>query len=65
MIKQAGIFSSIFVFIIFLIIVINSSCANIIPPGGGPRDTLPPVLVSSLPKDSLTLFNAKKNSIGF
>ena len=28
------------------------SCANIIPPAGGPRDSLPPVLVQSLPKDS-------------
>ncbi|MDE3253178.1 MAG: Ig-like domain-containing protein [Bacteroidota bacterium] len=29
-----------------------ASCANMIPPGGGPRDTLPPVLVSAIPKDS-------------
>jgi len=28
------------------------SCANIIPPGGGPRDSLPPRLINSLPKDS-------------
>ncbi|NCI47742.1 Ig-like domain-containing protein [Sediminibacterium soli] len=28
------------------------SCANIIPPGGGPRDTLPPRLVMAQPKDS-------------
>jgi hypothetical protein len=29
-----------------------SSCANIIPPSGGDRDSLPPVLIGSLPKDS-------------
>lgn len=29
-----------------------NSCANIIPPDGGPRDSLPPRLVSALPKDS-------------
>lgn len=29
-----------------------SSCANIIPPGGGPRDSLPPVLVMAAPADS-------------
>ena len=29
-----------------------SSCANIIPPGGGPKDSLPPRLVMSSPKDS-------------
>ncbi len=28
------------------------SCANIIPPGGGPRDTIPPRLIGSIPKDS-------------
>src|ERR1700722_7238277 len=26
-------------------------CANIIPPTGGPKDTLPPVLISELPVD--------------
>lgn len=29
-----------------------SSCANIIPPSGGAKDSLPPVLVSAIPKDS-------------
>jgi hypothetical protein len=29
-----------------------SSCANIIPPGGGPRDSIAPRLVMALPKDS-------------
>ncbi len=29
-----------------------SSCANIIPPGGGPKDSLPPRLIVALPKDS-------------
>lgn len=28
------------------------SCANIIPPGGGPRDSLPPILIMATPKDS-------------
>lgn len=28
------------------------SCANIIPPGGGPKDTLAPRLVQAIPKDS-------------
>jgi hypothetical protein len=28
------------------------SCANIIPPGGGPKDSIPPHLISSFPKDS-------------
>ncbi len=29
-----------------------SSCANIIPPSGGDRDSLPPVMIGALPKDS-------------
>lgn len=29
-----------------------SSCANIIPPSGGPRDSLPPRLLFALPRDS-------------
>ncbi len=45
----------------FLSVVIISmmavSCANIIPPGGGPRDSLPPRLVMAVPKDSTTNFN--------
>lgn len=28
------------------------SCANIIPPGGGPRDSIPPKLIAAFPKDS-------------
>ena len=42
-----------------------SSCANIIPPTGGPRDSLPPVLVAAIPKDSALHFNAKKIVLTF
>ncbi len=45
--------------------LVLSSCANIIPPSGGPKDTLPPVLVSAVPKDSLTSFNAYKIVLNF
>jgi hypothetical protein len=37
---------------IVLRVVTLSSCANIIPPSGGLRDSLPPRLVSAFPKDS-------------
>lgn len=43
----------------------GSGCANIIPPTGGPRDSLPPVMVTALPKDSMLHFNAKKIVITF
>ena len=37
-----------------------NSCANIIPPGGGPRDSLPPRLVTATPKDSALNVTAQK-----
>lgn len=46
-------------------IVSNISCANIVPPGGGPRDSLPPVLVSAIPKDSALNSILQKVSITF
>jgi hypothetical protein len=40
-------------------IVVQSGCATIIPPEGGPRDSLPPVLVEVDPADSMLHFNSK------
>jgi hypothetical protein len=42
-----------------------SRCANIVPPGGGPRDTLPPVLLKVDPVDSSLHFNSKKVNFAF
>ncbi|MES2006211.1 MAG: Ig-like domain-containing protein [Bacteroidota bacterium] len=44
---QISFFSALLVWVVSI-----TSCANIIPPSGGPRDSLPPKLVASLPKDS-------------
>jgi uncharacterized protein (DUF2141 family) len=42
----------VFFFISFLSgIYLLSNCANIKPPTGGPRDTIPPILVESMPKN--------------
>ncbi len=41
------------------------SCANIIPPTGGPRDSLPPVLIKATPNDSSTHFNTNKITLNF
>lgn len=41
-------------------LVIETGCANIIPPQGGPRDSIPPVLLKVIPGDSSLRFNAKK-----
>lgn len=38
----------------------HSGCANIVPPTGGPRDTLPPRLVYVTPGDSARHFNTNK-----
>lgn len=42
-----------------------SSCANIIPPTGGPKDTIAPVLVSAVPADSSLHFVTKKITLNF
>jgi hypothetical protein len=44
---------------------VPTGCANIIPPTGGPRDTLPPQLVSALPKDSTLNFRANRITLTF
>jgi hypothetical protein len=38
----------------------NSGCANVIPPAGGPRDSLPPVLVKASPDDSTRQFTGNR-----
>lgn len=50
--------------ILFLLqIQLQTSCAVIIPPSGGPRDTIPPQLVGENPRDST--LNFKGNRIVF
>jgi Big-like domain-containing protein len=45
--------------------VLVQSCANIIPPTGGPRDSLPPALISAVPKNNSTRFDSKKVVFNF
>ena len=41
-------------------LLVQYGCANIVPPGGGPRDSLPPKLVNAVPADSaLKVTNGK------
>jgi len=58
-------FSLIIVFISTIIITGSSGCANIIPPTGGPRDSLPPVLIAANPKDSITDFTGNRITLYF
>lgn len=43
----------------------GSGCANIIPPEGGPRDTLPPRLVRASPADSTLNFKGNRIELTF
>lgn len=42
------------------LLLIETGCANIIPPQGGPRDSIPPVLLKVVPGDSSLRFAGKK-----
>ena len=46
-------------------IVVLPGCANIIPPTGGDRDSLPPLLLKVTPPDSTKGFNTKKITFTF
>jgi len=49
----------------FAALFTGPGCANIIPPSGGPRDSLPPVLLSATPADSTTNFRANRITLQF
>jgi Bacterial Ig-like domain len=53
--------------IIFVLISIISGpgCANIIPPQGGPKDSIPPVLIKAAPGDSTRNFTASRITLSF
>lgn len=61
--------NNLFIFLIIVFSVVQAmvlnGCANIIPPTGGLKDSLPPVLLVSLPKDSTLNFNANKITLTF
>jgi hypothetical protein len=50
---------------ISIISAIGYSCANIIPPTGGPRDSLPPILLQANPKDSTLNFKGRRIELTF
>lgn len=47
------------------IIIGSTGCANIIPPSGGPRDSIPPVLLKSTPPDSTRNFTGSHITMTF
>lgn len=46
-------------------ISIPTGCANIVPPSGGPRDTIPPVLIRATPPDSTINFKGDRIVLTF
>lgn len=44
---------------------VPTGCANMVPPSGGPRDSLPPFLVKAEPKDSSVSFRGKAITFTF
>ena len=53
------------VVLIFSISISGPGCANIVPPQGGPRDSLPPQLEKADPRDSAIHFTGNKISFTF
>jgi hypothetical protein len=49
----------------FSSVTVFSGCANIVPPSGGPRDSLPPKLVKVTPADSTVNFTGNRISFSF
>lgn len=64
--KGSYLLSALAVIVIGTFIVSSGAgCANMAPPTGGPRDSLPPVILKLDPRDSGRLFNEKKITITF
>ncbi|MGF7232565.1 Ig-like domain-containing protein [Arachidicoccus sp.] len=59
------IFLFVSIIIVFCCWLLPTGCAVIVPPDGGPRDTLPPVLLQAMPKDSTLNFKAKTITLNF
>src|SRR5262245_32859170 len=51
--------------IISISVISGTGCANIVPPAGGPRDSLPPLLVKANPGDSTRNFNSDRITFTF
>lgn len=51
--------------LVLIALLFGPSCANIVPPAGGPRDSLPPRLVSATPRDSTRNFRSSRIDLVF
>src|SRR5687767_3180884 len=66
MMSYKGLFSFLSLLMILLISVTSGpGCANVIPPQGGPRDSIPPLLIRANPGDSSRNFTGNRISFSF
>jgi len=63
--KASPFFWILLLFGCFWISQLGSGCANIIPPQGGPRDTIPPQLVNVVPANGATLVTSRTIQLYF
>ena len=63
--KKGLILTSALLLIAFFWTVVPTGCANMLPPQGGPRDSLPPVLDSATPLDSSLNFKGNRIVLTF
>jgi len=66
--KKNHLFGGISLLLLILLIsqiLVQTSCANIIPPEGGVRDSIPPLLLKASPPDSSSNFYEKKITLTF
>jgi uncharacterized protein (DUF2141 family) len=62
--KKNLFFASI-IFIAYKFIAFTAGCAQIVPPTGGPKDSIPPVMLGAVPKDSTVNFKGNKIVLTF
>ena len=63
--RKAFLFSLVILALAVLMTTFSTGCANIIPPSGGPRDTLPPKLLTATPGDSTLNFRGNRITFTF
>ncbi len=57
--------SAVLILIITISVISGPGCATIVPPQGGPRDSIPPVLLKASPGDSTRNFTGNKITLTF
>lgn len=63
--KQSFLFTVLILLILSISVISGVGCANIVPPQGGPRDSLPPRLVRASPADSTLNFRGNRIELTF